>query len=178
SFRRRDRRQRQDLAVFDRRAAALPLATAQWLQCALPRTAARQRRLRQAGPLFWQIGTDGGLLDRPVAIRDRNLLLAPAERADIIVDFADFKGDTLLLLNSAPAPYPSGDAPDPQSNGRVMHFPATPPLRGIDSSYEPQAGATLRGGPHQPPAIIQLTSRAGGGAIAAGVTIAKRRQLV
>jgi FtsP/CotA-like multicopper oxidase with cupredoxin domain len=130
------------------------------------------------GPLVWQIGTDGGLLDRPVAMRERNLLLAPAERADMIVDFADFKGQTLLLLNSAPAPYPSGDAPDPQTNGQIMQFRVNLPLQGADSSYDPKPGARLRGRPHQSPAIIRLTSRAGSGVVAGGVTIAKRRQLV
>ena len=98
----------------------------------------------KVGPLFWQIGTDGGLLDRPVAIRDRGsqgargLLLAPAERADIIVDFAAFRGTTLLLLNSATAPYPSGDAPDPQTNGQIMQFRVDLPPQGADSSYDPK----------------------------------------
>jgi hypothetical protein len=32
-------------------------------------------------PPIWQIGTDGGLLDKPVALSG-SLLLAPAERAD------------------------------------------------------------------------------------------------
>jgi spore coat protein A len=135
--------------------------------------------------IFWQIGTDGGLLDRPVAIRDRGsqgarrLLLAPAERADIIVDFAAFRGETLLLLNSAAAPYPSGDALDPQTNGQIMQFRVDLPPQGADSSYDPKLpGATLRGRSHQPPAIVRLTSSERGGTIAAGVTISKRRQLV
>src|SRR5215470_6843999 len=55
----------------------------------------------QGGPPFWQIVTDGGLLDRPVEIDEgatsgmQKLLLAPAERADLIVDFAGFNGRTL-----------------------------------------------------------------------------------
>lgn len=137
------------------------------------------------GPIFWQIGIDGGLLDQPVAIRDRGskddrgLTLALAERADVIVDFAAFKGDTLLLLNSAAAPFPSGDAPDPQTNGQVMQVRVNLPLRGSDASFDPKLpGATLRGGPHQPPAIVRLTSRECCGAIAGRVTIAKRRQLI
>ncbi|TFH34879.1 MAG: hypothetical protein E4G95_07620, partial [Bacteroidia bacterium] len=39
------------------------------------------------GPKIVQIGTDGGLLDAPVAIAGR-LLLAPGERADVIIDFS------------------------------------------------------------------------------------------
>jgi spore coat protein A, manganese oxidase len=53
------------------------------------------------GATFWQIGADGGLFDVPVPV-DR-LQLAPAERADVIVDFARFAGATLVLKNHRPA---------------------------------------------------------------------------
>jgi spore coat protein A, manganese oxidase len=53
---------------------------------------------------FQQIGTDGGFLPRPVELK--KLLLAPAERADVLVDFAHLEGRTVTLSNSAPAPYP------------------------------------------------------------------------
>jgi spore coat protein A, manganese oxidase len=63
----------------------------------------------QNGPPAVQIGSDGGLFDRPVAL-DR-LLLLPAERADVLVDFSRFAGRTLTLTNadlpadvSSPAP--------------------------------------------------------------------------
>ena len=37
------------------------------------------------------------------------LTLAPAERADVIVDFGTAQpGDTLLVYNDAPVPFPSG----------------------------------------------------------------------
>jgi len=80
----------------------------------------------QPGPPLWQIGTDGGLLDRPVKLSNdgapgaQTLSLAPAERADVIVDFAGSKGQTLVLLNTANAPFPSGDPPDPETNGQVI----------------------------------------------------------
>ncbi|MCL5098649.1 MAG: hypothetical protein M1608_14195 [Candidatus Omnitrophica bacterium] len=73
------------------------------------------------GPAFWQIGTDGGLLDYPVQLKD-GLFLAPAERADVIIDFANFQGKTLTLTNSAKAPYPAGTRPDPQTNGQIMQL--------------------------------------------------------
>ena len=38
-----------------------------------------------------------------------NLVLAPAERADVIVDFRGFQGKSLILYNDAPAPFPGGD---------------------------------------------------------------------
>ena len=49
------------------------------------------------GPSFHQVGSDGGMLDAPVA-RER-LLMGPADRADVIVDFAGFEGRKLVLSN-------------------------------------------------------------------------------
>jgi len=75
-----------------------------------------------AGPAFVQIGTEGGFLPAPVYLSGAGpaesgkptpsqLLLAPAERADLVVDFRDVKvGARLILLSDAPAPYPEGDA--------------------------------------------------------------------
>jgi len=53
---------------------------------------------------FHQIGTDGGFLPKPVALE--KLQIAPAERADLIVDFTGFEGKTATLTNSANAPFP------------------------------------------------------------------------
>ena len=36
---------------------------------------------------FWQIGNEGGFLPAPVELTE--VLLGPAERADVIVDFTD-----------------------------------------------------------------------------------------
>jgi spore coat protein A len=69
---------------------------------------------------FTLIGTDGGLLDSPVVLT--RLTLAPAERADVIVDFSRARGKEVRLLNTAPTPFPKGDAPDPRTTGRVMAF--------------------------------------------------------
>ncbi len=51
------------------------------------------------GQLFHQIGTDQGLLPAPVPL-DR-LLLAPSERADLVVDFTDHAGEQIVLKNDA-----------------------------------------------------------------------------
>jgi len=56
---------------------------------------------------FDQIGSDGGLLANPVPLQ--HLLLAPAERADLVVDFSGLEGKTVTLSNNAPAPYPAWD---------------------------------------------------------------------
>ncbi len=66
----------------------------------------------------WQIGTEGGFLAAPVLLADTTvagavptpLLLGPAERADLIVDFrpAAAAGVNVILYNDAPAPFPGG----------------------------------------------------------------------
>ena len=59
-----------------------------------------------------QIGTDHGLLRAPVSVPSDGLVLASAERADLLVDFSDLEpGSELTLLNTAVAPF--GGAPFP-----------------------------------------------------------------
>jgi spore coat protein A len=69
------------------------------------------------GPPAFQIGSDGGLFDRPVPLQ--SLLLLPAERADVIVDFSRFAGQTLVLGNADLAAGVSSPAPALPS---VMQF--------------------------------------------------------
>ena len=80
------------------------------------------------GPSWIQIGTEGGFLPTPAVIppstvgyitdptvfdfgniNKHSLLLGPAERADVIVDFSRFAGQTLILYNDAPAAAPARD---------------------------------------------------------------------
>ena len=53
----------------------------------------------QGNLTFYQIGTDGGLLDAPVALS--RLRLAPGERAEILVDFSGKMGQTINLMSFA-----------------------------------------------------------------------------
>lgn len=70
---------------------------------------------------FIQIGTDGGYLEKPVELT--SLLIAPAERADILIDFTALEaGTSVLLLNDAPTPYPGGDLPDEDTTAQIMRF--------------------------------------------------------
>jgi spore coat protein A len=46
-----------------------------------------------------QIGTDQGLLREPGSLK--NILLAPAERADILIDLTGYAGENIHLLNGA-----------------------------------------------------------------------------
>jgi FtsP/CotA-like multicopper oxidase with cupredoxin domain len=94
------------------------------------------------GPAFWQVGTDGGLLDRPVPLHQ--LLLAPGERADVIVDFGAAAGRTFTLKNDALAPFPDGDPADPATVGQIMQFRVALPLSAKDKTYNPALFAPLR----------------------------------
>jgi hypothetical protein len=68
---------------------------------------------------FHVIGTDGGLLGAPVSVTQ--ITMAPAERADIIVDFAGYPaGSEVLLQNLDPSP----TGPD-SSARKVMKFVVT-----------------------------------------------------
>jgi spore coat protein A, manganese oxidase len=91
---------------------------------------------------FWQIGSDGGFLPRPVARTE--LLLAPAERADVVVDFSAFQpGSTITMLNLGPdepygggRPYEDFLPANPATTGKVMQFVVVP-LASRDTSKDP-----------------------------------------
>ena len=66
------------------------------------------------GPSFLQIGTESGYLPQAVRVNRRafarlRLLLAPAERADVLVDFTGLAGQQFILFNNAPGPFPGGN---------------------------------------------------------------------
>ena len=111
-----------------------------------------------AGPAFVQIGTEGGFLPAPVFLSGvspaasgeptpNQLLLAPAERADLIVDFRDVPaGSKLILLSDAPAPYPEGD---PIND----YFPGNPGTPTSINGFGPNTRTLLQ---------IRVKSRVGG----------------
>lgn len=109
-----------------------------------------------AGPKIIQIGTEGGFLPAPVVLnnpptpigyfksavaddpKDGNanrytLLLAPAERADILVDFRGFEGKSIIVYTDAPAPFPGGDI-------RNDYYPNGPDLTCIGGVPTPTPG--------------------------------------
>jgi len=84
-------------------------------------------------------------MDKPAMISfPKELLLAPGERADVIIDFGAFPAGTqFILYNSARAPYPKGAPPDPNTTRQIMKFVVgTGPL--TDPSYNPATGASPR----------------------------------
>jgi spore coat protein A len=71
---------------------------------------ARILSLDLGGPTFWQIGAEGGMWDVPVSVS--RMVLAPAERADVLVDFSRFVGQTLVMKNHKPMRPVSNPAPE------------------------------------------------------------------
>ncbi len=95
-----------------------------------------------SGPRMIQIGTEGGFLPAPAVLNNParpigykvtanpndptngnvnryTLLMAPAERHDVIVDFRDVAaGSEVILYNDAPAPFPGGDIRNDYYTGR------------------------------------------------------------
>jgi o-aminophenol oxidase len=64
-----------------------------------------------------QIGSEGGLLLTPTPLPAQGLVLASAERADLLVDFSDLApGTELTLWNTAAAPF-DGTFADPATAG-------------------------------------------------------------
>jgi spore coat protein A len=107
------------------------------------------------GPKIIQIGKEGGFLPAPVVLNDPprpigyvsagghdsragnanryNLLIAPGERADIVVDFRGLEGRSVIVYNDAPAPFPSGDI-------RNDFYPGAPDLTCIGGTAPPAPG--------------------------------------
>jgi FtsP/CotA-like multicopper oxidase with cupredoxin domain len=99
------------------------------------------------GVEVWAIGNEGGFLAAPVNLTASNgnrLLMALAERADLIVDFTNVPVGDYVLANVGPdEPFGGGDPDDPgfpvadrQSTGQILQFrvrpavapdPTTPP---------------------------------------------------
>ncbi|OAB28371.1 copper oxidase [Paenibacillus macquariensis subsp. defensor] len=90
-----------------------------------------------SGQSIYQIGSDGGLLEKPVIMKQ--ILTAPAERLDVIIDFSKMAGKNITLTNNAPAPYPDGDPENlnPNTTGVIMQFRVSLPLKGKDTSKIP-----------------------------------------
>jgi FtsP/CotA-like multicopper oxidase with cupredoxin domain len=96
---------------------------------------------------MWVIGSDQGLVSDVVEVKtgksivyddetgttatiitnpSQALLIAPAERSDIIVDFSGLKPDTFILMVNTAPDAPFGGFPDipadPETTGQVMRF--------------------------------------------------------
>lgn len=70
---------------------------------------------------FIQIGSDGGLLQKPVRLDE--ITIAPSERVDVVIDFtSQLIGTKIILGNTARTPFDFGEEPDPDSTGLILEF--------------------------------------------------------
>jgi spore coat protein A len=92
------------------------------------------------GPPLVQIGTDGGFLENPVILNEpgnpqsQRLLLSPAERADVVVDFSRSAGKIFLLHNNSTASAGEGQLYLPN----IMLFKVDLPLKSPDHTVIPK----------------------------------------
>jgi spore coat protein A len=142
-----------------------------------------EANLNAPGPTFIQIGTEGGFLPIPVKFNDQqivfdttpnsptfgnviryNLLLAPAERADVIIDFSRVpEGTRLVLYNDAPAPFPGGDPRNDYFTGNpdqtaIGGAPTTPPGKGPNTRTLMQFRVKARTGAADPASMDFLAA--------------------
>jgi FtsP/CotA-like multicopper oxidase with cupredoxin domain len=121
-----------------------------------------------------QIGTDHGLLHAPVPVPADGLVLASAERADLLVDFSDLaSGSELTVLNTAAAPFdgssfPAADAENAGDLDGLLPYPQVLRLRVIGApstgisiprelatDYESPAAEALVGAPRRAIALVE-----------------------
>lgn len=89
-----------------------------------------------SGQQFTQIGSDGGLLQRPVRLDE--ITIAPSERVDVVIDFTNRPvGTNIILTNTAKTPFDFGGPPDPETTGLIMQFRVIE-RSGEDTSTVPQ----------------------------------------
>lgn len=105
-----------------------------------------------AGPDWVQFATESGFLPAPAIIpqqpitwngdpttfnmgnvEDHSLLLGPAERADVVVDFSAYAGQTLILYNDAPTAFPALDP-------RTDYYTGAPDMTDTGGTTTPLAG--------------------------------------
>ena len=121
------------------------------------------------GVEVWQIGNEGGFLAAPVNLTASNgnrLLMALAERADLIVDFTGVPVGNHVLHNIGPdEPFGGGETPgdfdsaDPDTTGQVMQFRVVPAVA-ADPTTPPRflvlpTLTRLTGGTARPLALIE-----------------------
>ena len=113
----------------------LNASNARWFHLSLNEARSDGALTGRPGPTFSVIGTDGGFL--PATVRTPDILIAPAERYDVIVDFSDAAGKNVLLFNNpdAKAPFPDGDDVVPPN---VMLFKVHRRLSSRDTSSIPR----------------------------------------
>ncbi len=121
-----------------------------------------------------QIGTDHGLLRTPGRVPPDGLVLASAERADLLVDFSGLEpGSELTLVNTAAAPFDgapfrAANARNAADPGRMLPYPHVMRFRVVPgpvtrqtipaelaTDYRPPAPDALAGAPRRTIALVE-----------------------
>ncbi len=96
------------------------------------------------GRTIWQIGSDQGLLNAPTDMR--RITLAPGERADVVIDFQEMRGENVVLHNDESAILQFRVSKEPANDLTTL----PPVLRPVERIVEAEAAATrlltLQGG--------------------------------
>jgi spore coat protein A len=122
-----------------------------------------------------QIGTDHGLLRTAVPVPADGLVLAPAERADLLVDFSDLApGSELTVLNTAAAPFdgapfPATEAENAADLDGLLPYPQVMRLRVVPGTatrgpiphelatdYDAPPADPLSAGPRRMIALVEM----------------------
>jgi spore coat protein A, manganese oxidase len=112
---------------------------------------------------MYQIGSEGGLLNAPVLVGSKalpSLLIAPGERADVLIDFTKAPaGAKYQFSNNAAAPYPTGPASVRRGGvplpGLMQFTVNTTPPTGLPVDAVTTVPTVLRSGPDAiPPAAV------------------------
>jgi spore coat protein A, manganese oxidase len=106
---------------------------------------------------MYQIGAEEGLLPAPYLLPGGQLLIAPGERADVIVDFTGLPVGTIMnMKNNAKVPYPGGGGGP--SIPELMQFRViAPPAGSIPDATTPAASLVLQ--PVTPLVVTNPTPR-------------------
>lgn len=111
--------------------------------------------LTKAGIKLLLIGNESGFLQKPVSMN--RVVLAPAERADIIVDFSNVPpGANLILYNDAGSPFPKGNPVFDFFPGAPLNPVVTKPGFGPNTRTLLQFRVKARQGAADPPLKLNL----------------------
>jgi FtsP/CotA-like multicopper oxidase with cupredoxin domain len=117
--------------------------------------------LSPAGPDWIQIGSESGFLPQPAIVPaqhttwitdptrfdvglvdQHSLLMGPAERADVVVDFSAYAGQTLILYNDAPAAFPARISTYDYYTGMPDMYPNAPAM--VMAGYGPNTRTIMQ----------------------------------
>jgi spore coat protein A len=119
----------------------------------------RVYNLNFGGLSFYQVGTDVGLLNKPVLLT--TITIFPGERKDIVIDFSQASWKTkIVVTNDAAFPYPTGTptlAADPWAT--IMQFDVSKQLNEkVNQKTQLKSETVLRGLDAATPVMPILTS--------------------